>query len=39
MFVQPGVPRRDRQLDAEVDALTRVIEHRGSSAPKRQESG
>src|SRR5262249_46534807 len=38
MFVQPGVPRRDRQLDAEVDALTRVIEDPRSSPPKRQES-
>jgi hypothetical protein len=37
MFVQPTL-QRDRQLDAEVDALTRVIEHRGSSAPGRQES-
>ena len=37
MLFQPGW-RRDRQLDAEVDALTRVIEDPGSSIPERQVS-
>ena len=37
MFVQ-WRPPRDRQLDAEVDALTRVIEVPGSSIAERQES-